>query len=335
MGIISTLVVLHISKLLAISSCLGERDLIPRFPSRYVAPRQEALHQTKTESKYVWRKLADNALWSKSYNFQMFNIHDTLWVFHPLGSWFSLTNGITWKKSALPNIINNLAFLDYVYFRNAMYGLGYFQGNIERFIFKSEIYRTTNLNKWETISKNSNLPRRFFYHPFVFQNKLWLIGGEDTTAQYGDIWNSSDGITWQQQRNNLPFGKRSNSQIVLLNEKLYLLNNDVWSSSDGLTWKQETSEIVRGVQLFGYCALVFDNKIWLLGCNRNGQFTSQVLVSSDGKKWEEQQAPWSPRGGIAACTHGGKVYMTGGKYGGTPNHPEFRYSNDIWVLEKK
>jgi hypothetical protein len=27
--------------------------------------------------------------------------------------------------------------------------------------------------------------------------------------------------------------------------------------------------------------------------------------------------------------------MTGGKYGGTPNQPEFIYSNDVWTLEKQ
>jgi hypothetical protein len=27
--------------------------------------------------------------------------------------------------------------------------------------------------------------------------------------------------------------------------------------------------------------------------------------------------------------------MTGGKYGGTPDRPEFIYSNDVWTLEKR
>jgi len=27
--------------------------------------------------------------------------------------------------------------------------------------------------------------------------------------------------------------------------------------------------------------------------------------------------------------------MTGGKYGGTPDQPDFRYSNDVWTLERK
>lgn len=288
----------------------------------------------KDSTEYRWTKLLDSASWKKNYNFQMFSIRDTLWVFHPDGNWFS-NDGKTWTKSVLSNAIINLAFLDYLYFNDAVYGLGNFKGNIEQYSYKPEIYKTSSLKKWDTIATKSNLPGRFFYHPFVFKNKMWLIGGEDKKGKYSDIWNSEDGINWTKQKDNLPFGKRSGSQVVMLQGKLYLLDNDVWLSEDGLNWQLLTNEIVKGEQIFGYSAQVFNDKIWLLGCNRNGQFSSQVLYSADGKNWQAQDAPWLPRGGIAATVHHNKIYMTGGKYGGTPNHPDFRYDNDVWTLEKK
>lgn len=286
----------------------------------------------KNESSYKWTRLIESADWSKSYNFQMFSIGDTLWVFHSDGNWFS-TNGLEWKKSVLNNSINNLAFLDYVYFKGAMFGLGNFTGNIERYNLKTDIHITTDFKHWRIVTKN-NLPKRFFYHPFVFQGKLWIIGGEDKNRKYSDIWNSINGIDWVKQKENLPFGFNDGGQFVIFKDKVFMIRNDVWSSSDGLNWEQVTSAIVPGEVIFGYAPVVFDDKIWLLGCNRNGQFTSQVLVSADGKMWEGQDAPWSPRGGVAATVHNGKIYMTGGKYGGTPNHPEFRYDNDLWILEK-
>lgn len=289
--------------------------------------------EVQSDSSYVWTKLLDSAEWKKSYNFQMFSNHDTLWTFHPDGNWFS-KDGVNWMKSKLPNAIYNLALLDYVQFNGAIYGLGHFEGNIEQFTFRPEIYKTLDFVNWETVSKQSNLPMRFFYHPFVFDNKIWIIGGEDKETKYSDIWNSADGINWIKQKENLPFGKRSTSQIVFLNGKLFLLDNDVWNSTDGLNWKKLTDEIVKGEQIFGYLAQVFDNKIWLLGCNRKAQFTNQVLFSSDGKSWQTMNAPWLPRGGIAATVYKNKIYMTGGKYGGTPNHPNFRYDNDVWVLSK-
>lgn len=293
-------------------------------------------HGTDVDSAslYVWSKLLDSAAWRKNYNFQMFSIGDELWVFHPDGTWRS-KDGTLWEKAPLTNAIKNLAFLDYVQFKGSMYGLGYFEGNVERFQFRPEIYKTTDFKTWSTLASDSNLPQRFFYHPFVFQNKIWIIGGEDSRRKYADIWNSEDGIHWVKQKDNLPFGERSGSQVVQLDGKLYLLDNDVWISHDGLNWELVTEEIVPGEEIFGYAAMVLDGKIWLLGCNRNGQFSSQVLFSADGEHWQTQQAPWSPRGGIAATVHKGKIYMTGGKYGGTPNHPDFRYDNDVWVLEKR
>lgn len=290
--------------------------------------------ESKQDSSYYWTKIADSSPWRKNYNFQMFSINDTLWVFHPDGNWFSL-DAKEWQKSSLPNAINNHAFLDYILWDNKILGLGHFEGNIESFRFTPTIVETSNLKSWTSLSTNSNLPARFFYHPFIFNHAIWIIGGEDQRNQYDDIWKSNDGVNWHLEKSRLPFGKRSGSQIVELNNKLYLLNNDVWSSSDAVNWELVTSEIMKGQELFGYHAVVFDQKIWLLGCNRNGQFSSEVLYSTDGKNWESQQAPWLPRGGIAATVHQNKIYITGGKYGGTPNHPDFRYDNDIWVMEKK
>jgi len=289
---------------------------------------------SNSDTGYVWTKVLDSGTWKKSYNFQMFTIHDSLWIFHPDGNWFS-ANGKDWTKSTLPNSINNLAFLKYVYFNNAVYGLGHFEGNIEQFSFRPEIYRTTDFIHWDTISKNSNLPNRFFYQPFVFNNKIWIIGGADKNGEYADVWNSPDAVNWSKQKDNLPFGKRIHSKIISFKGMLYLLNNDVWTSTDGLSWKLLTKELIKGEDIFGYSIAILDNKIWLLGCNRNGQFSSQVLVSEDGKNWQPKDAPWTARGGIASSVFKDRIYMTGGKYGGTPNQPEFIYSNDLWALGKK
>lgn len=188
------------------------------------------------------------------------------------------------------------------------------------------------MEQWETVSRTSNLPRRFFYHPFVHDGKIWIIGGEDKDRKYSDIWNSADAVTWTRVRDDAPFGPRSNSQIVEVNGTLYLLNNDVWSSKDALNWRRETEAILKGEEVFGYAAVSYEGKIWLIGCNRNGRFSSQVLTSADGRAWESVDAPWSPRGGVAAAAFDGKVYMTGGKYGGTPDNVNFVYSNDLWSL---
>jgi hypothetical protein len=288
-----------------------------------------------TINGYQWTEQTVEAAFPKSYNFQLFSIHDTLWAFHPAGNWYSL-NGKDWEKSILPNSINNLAFLDYVVFNNSVLGLGHFEGNIEHFTLTTEIYQTTDMKNWKMLSQKSNLPKRFFYHPFVFNNKIWIIGGSDANGSFADIWNSDDGVNWVKRADNMPFGKRDNSQFVIFNNKIYLINNDVWSSTDGLNWTLETKELVKGETIHGSAAIVFDGKIWLLGCNRNNAFKSEILTSTDGKTWTAQRAPWTPRGGMAATVFNGQLFMTGGKYGGPgiKGQTEFVYSNDVWALRK-
>jgi hypothetical protein len=317
--------------LLFLASCTGQ-------PGKSATQNPEQ----KTAGNYKWTQLTGNAAFPKAYNFQVFSIRDTLWVMHRDGVWFSV-DGKKWMRSPLTNIVKNNAFLDYVWFKNALYSLGTFEGNAEHYTFTSAIHRTYDMKNWQIVTAESNLPKRFFYHPFVFKDKLWIIGGNDGSNNFdgannfSDIWNSSDGVHWIKQADNLPFGKREHSQFVFFKDKIYMLNNDVWSSGDGIKWSKVADRLAKE-NIFGYTAVVYDNQVWLLGCNRDGIFQSQVLVSNDGKTWTTRSAPWTPRGAATACVYQGKIVMTGGKYGGMARDgrtTEFVYSNDVWTMEKQ
>jgi hypothetical protein len=322
---------LLISILFHLACCSG-----PSTKSPAPGTRKPVAEAPAAEPAYKWTQLTENAAFPKSYNFQLFSIRDTLWALHHAGTWFS-TDGEQWTKSPLANIIRNNAFLDYVWFKDALYCIGTFEGNIERYQLTSAIHRTSDMKHWKTIARESNLPKRFFYHPFVFKDKLWIIGGNDGSSTFSDVWNSADGVKWVKQADHLPFGNREHSQFIVFQGKIFLLNNDVWASDDGINWSKVTDRLAQE-DIFGYASIVYDNQIWLIGCNRDGIFQSQVLVSKDGKNWETRQAPWTPRGAATACIHQGKIFMTGGKYGGLAKDgrtTEFVYSNDVWTLEKQ
>jgi hypothetical protein len=312
--------------------CLVACITLAAFTIKNRKPGNTVLSNKK--SGYKWTRLTDNAAFKKSYNFQLLAHDNLLWAFHPDGNYYS-SDGKKWIKSPLPNSINNLAFLDYIQYNNSVLGLGHFEGNIERFKLTTIITQTTDFKTWKTLARESNLPQRFFYHPVVFKNKIWIFGGtNDGTNHFDDAWSSTDGVNWKKEVEHLPFGKRNGQAFTVFNNRLYMMDNDVWVSDDAIHWKKIADRITAAT-LYGYAPVVFDNKIWLLGCNRNGQFASKVYMSSDGRQWQEQDAPWTPRGGIAACVLNGKIYMTGGKYGGLNNgQTEFVYSNDVWSLEK-
>jgi hypothetical protein len=87
----------------------------------------------------------------------------------------------------------------------------------------------------------------------------------------------------------------------------------------------------------GGTPIVFDDKLWLIGANRgDGSFSNALYVSADGADWQEQSAPWSPRGGAVVWLFGDKLYLTGGKYSEAGNGEiKFVYSNDVWALSRQ
>lgn len=268
----------------------------------------------------------------KSYNFQLLAQRDTLWALHPEGTWFS-TDGVQWAKSPLTNALHNNAFLKYVPFRDRLYALGQFDGNSERFSFSTIVRSSTDLRTWQTVAAQSGLPQRFFAYPFVFRDRIWQLGGWDGTRDRADLWSSDDAVHWQQEVDSLPFAAARAQQVVYLRDTLYALSDAVWASTDALHWWEVTARIVPD-EIFGYTPVVWKDRIWLIGCSRNGTFQSEVLVSSNGRDWSAQEAPWSPRGGVAACVFNGGIVITGGKYGGQQGGTtEFVYSNDVWMLK--
>ncbi|MDX2062474.1 MAG: hypothetical protein SFY70_05390 [Bacteroidia bacterium] len=229
----------------------------------------------QSEAHYQWVELVREGPFRKSYNYEMVAIGDSVLLLHPQGFWVS-ANGKDWTAIDLPNIVGNLAFLEYVYFNGALYGLGTFSGNIEQYQITTQIARSKNLRSWEIVAEKSNLPERFFYHPVVFQGKIWIVGGQDGRQSFSDVWSSADGVNWQQVVTKAPFGARDSDRLVVFQERLWLLGTDAWSSADGLVWQQETPQIAT-TDLFGYNAVVYHNQLWLLGCNRAGRFRAEVL----------------------------------------------------------
>lgn len=284
---------------------------------------------------HAWVRLCAEAEFPKSYNFQMFADSAQIRVFHSGGVWAS-EDGVSWRKTPLRNILGGQAFLDYVQFQGAVYALGTFEGNIERHRMTTQIARTRDFATWEIVAEGSSLPRRFFHHPFVFRDTLWIIGGEDDAGRYDDAWQSADGVRWTRVATGLPFGKRAGQRFVVFHDILYMLDHDVWMSTDARHWQQVAASIADG-EIFGYAAEVYDDAIWLIGCNRDGRFRSEVLRSSDASTWTAERAPWSPRGGVATCQFQGRIIMTGGKYGGPgiAGQTEFVYSNDVWAFGRR
>lgn len=284
---------------------------------------------------YSWQNVTAKADYPTGYNYPVYVVNGKMLALNN-GGWFS-DDGKNWTKSELPKSKLNSAFQKFVQFKEAIYALGTMQGNIEKMTLSSRITRTRDGKTWETVAEKSNLPTRVFYGATVFQNKIWIFGGIFENQEFDDVWNSSDAVHWQKASDKMPWGKRQNLKAIVFKNKLFVIgDNDVWSSADGTNWQLETSKIANNpVFVSGYSVAVWDDKIWLVGINRNGTFQSGALYSADGKNWHEMKTPWTPRGAVAVWVFDDKLFMTGGKYSFVERgETKFVYSNDVWALEK-
>lgn len=317
------------------------------FPNCAKSDGQTQFAASSPPAEYTWSRVTERAPYPESYNFPVFVAKNKMWAFHPEAIWDS-ADGKTWNRSALPSMRRNVYQSQYVQFKDAVYALGDNSGNYERMTFSPSVRRTTDFRTWVNVGRNSNLPNRIFYSVLVFDGKMWMLGGYDGSQYHNDVWNSVDGATWTRVTAKAGWSPRTGSTVVVFRNKIYLIggsvidgtpdpnpssDREIWSSSDGSAWTRIENDLQNRS---GGFPIVFDDKLWLVGANRDGSFARSSLVSSDGATWNEVAAPWSPRGGAAAWIFNDKLYMTGGKYSVTENGQiRFIYSNDVWVMEKR
>ncbi len=302
----------------------------------------------QTASPYSWTRVTESAAYPVGYNYPVFVANNRMWAFHNDGIWYS-TDAKNWTKAKLPLVRRNPYEARYVQFNNAVYALGQNQGNyVDGIKFSSIVRRTTDFEKWEVVAEKSNLPDRVFYGSVVFDGKIWLLGGFDGKDYYNDVWNSSDGVSWTRVSPRAAWSPRNVGHIgnaVVFRNRIWIIgggviegdrtnnpksNDEIWSSANGVKWTLETDK--PNISALG-TPIVFDEKLWLVGANRgDGNFARSSLVTTDGVTWREESAPWSPRGYVATWVFDNKLYITGGKYGGTKNQPNFIYSNDVWSM---
>lgn len=309
-------------------------------------PAFASIKQT-TSGNYFWTNVTSAAGFPQGYNYPVFVMEDNSLLALNNGGWIS-RDGKNWTKTALPESGLNSAYQKFVQFKGAIYALGTMQGNYLNMKLTSKISRTRDGRSWETLAEKSNLPARVFYGAAVFKDKIWLIGGWDGKRYYNDVWNSADGVNWTRVVEKNSWSPRTVSKIIVFKNRLRLLgggvidgdrvNNpnaesEIWSSADGINWERSKTYAIN--KMAG-TPVVFDDKLWLVGANRNDGFASGVLFSDDGENWQEMSTPWSPRGGTVVWVFRDKLFMTGGKYSYTVNGEiKFVYSNDVWAMSRK
>ncbi|HXL73526.1 MAG TPA: hypothetical protein VN963_07885 [bacterium] len=227
-----------------------------------------------------------------------------------------------------------------VVYNNAMWVIG---GESSLGVFDNDVWSSTDGVNWTPVLGN-NPPGTTQFSPrsdhtsVVFNNAMWVIGGDATGAYSPDLWSSTNGSTWTQAAPGAHFSGRYDHTSLVYNGAMWVIGgissggflNDVWSSPDGVNWTNVlTNNSAPGTNQFSQrdilTSLVFNNTMWVIGGWNGSTYFGDVWYSTNGLNWYEAtaSAPFGGRIGMTSFVYNGAMWVTGGYNGSV-------YLNDVW-----
>ena len=193
-------------------------------------------------SGVTWTQATAGANWSPRFGFGLGLIGDAMMIVGGASStamadsWYSF-DGITWTDigSTYYGISGRYRF-DAVAFNNRLYLAG---GVDENTTQKNDVWYTTDILTWTKARENAEWLPRQDHRMLSSNNKLWVLGGQNASEVFNDIWFSSDGVNWAQQINEgggMWWSARAHQAAVFYNNQPWILGgwdrvnnlNDIW-----------------------------------------------------------------------------------------------------------
>ena len=164
-----------------------------------------------------------------------------------------------------------------------------------------------------------------YFGTAAVNGRHWVVTGNfDTTNQ---VWSSADGSNWRQETAAAPFPARNYFKLLAFKNALWVIGgnrtstgaalNDVWTSTDGKTWTLVTLAAFPARTVFA--AAASDNTMCIAGGVLNtGALANDVWCSADGATWTATTtaAPWGGRQYAELFSFNGRLWITGGFWGG-------------------
>ena len=195
----------------------------------------------------------------------------------------------------------------------------------------------------------------------VFQNKLFVMGGQRIEQfvdpvwpgapgkLFNDVWASADGTAFSQVPTaGTVWSPRCNvGEVVEHQGRMWLIgggayddpalnlarqySNEVWSTTDGATWAKVPDKAPFSPRVW-HNVKEFDGRMWVIngydgdvvGQGRTGDNLGDVWYSTDGKNWYDASPPPSyvPRHAGTAWVYGNAIYVgSGNAFGADPAMP--------------
>ncbi|MEM7374741.1 MAG: hypothetical protein AAF587_39480 [Bacteroidota bacterium] len=157
---------------------------------------------------------------------------------------------------------------------------------------------TTRSTVTATLETTAPWTGRSNHTALVFNNKLWVLGGNPCCGgRKNDVWSSEDGINWTEETASAAWAPRAVHTSVVFDGKMWVLGgnssyssgsefSDVWYSEDGVNWTLAVDNAPFQGR-YNHEMLVYDDKMWIIGGRdvNKSYSAKQIWNSSDGVNW--------------------------------------------------
>ena len=118
----------------------------------------------------------------------------------------------------------------------------------------TNVYRSSDGGvNWTQVTADATLGQREYHSSLVFENKMWVIGGNAGGTRQANVYNTTDGNTWNAVDSTTDWSARSGlcAQVFLSKIFVYcgysgsVYYNDVWTSGTGAAWVPESSGLTK------------------------------------------------------------------------------------------
>lgn len=200
---------------------------------------------------------------------------------------------------------------------------------------QSNSYTGTTGTNWETILYGPS--GRYNHTMTVFQDKLFVLFGEDNDSARNDVWSTEDGTNWRAVTTNAP-RNFTDFGCAIFNNAIWVAGGpyetDVWCSTNGSDWKKAVSNAPFGHDyiLWGRIT-VFNNRLWMVTHHYNTNSStnlSEIWNTADGTNWNlvTSNAAFGPRDRFSLIVFNNKLWLLGGRY--YVGYSTNIITNDIW-----
>lgn len=217
----------------------------------------------------------------------------------PSSDVWNSTNGVNWVSVTSNQFPGRIKHTLTVY-DNKMWVIG--GSTYDSGIFRGlrDVWYSTDGITWSLVTDMAPFISAQSHAALEFNGRLFLIrDGLNETELGNTVWSTTDGMNWTKETSNaLP--NREDFNAVVFNDEMYVLSgvlykdgvdeyyNEVYKSADGVTWTQVATIGIPYTERAQGQALVYDNKIWVIG---GRDYTTSVgkglWYTENGSEWYE------------------------------------------------